>query len=54
KVLAALYECPAGISGGCSHVAMVLFLCRLLQMGKAELAAFNPSTCTGRACAWIM
>ncbi|CAN0356168.1 unnamed protein product, partial [Scytosiphon promiscuus] len=54
KVLAALCECPAGISGGCSHVAMVLFLCRLLQMGEHELAAFNPSTCTGRACAWIM
>ncbi|CAM9811375.1 unnamed protein product, partial [Hapterophycus canaliculatus] len=54
KVDAAICECPAGLSGGCSHVAMVLFLCRLLQMNEHELATFNPSTCTGRACAWIM
>ncbi|CAN0383635.1 unnamed protein product, partial [Scytosiphon promiscuus] len=54
KVLSALCECPAGLGGGCSHVAMVLFLGRLLQMNNKELASFNPSTCTGRACAWIM
>ncbi|CAM9885457.1 unnamed protein product, partial [Hapterophycus canaliculatus] len=54
KVVAAICECPAGLSGGCSHVAIVLFLCRLLQMNEHELATFNPSTCTGRACAWIM
>ncbi|CAN0519655.1 unnamed protein product [Ectocarpus sp. 12 AP-2014] len=33
---------------------MVLFLTRLLQVTEDELATFNPSTCTGRACSWIM
>ncbi|CAN0307615.1 unnamed protein product, partial [Ectocarpus sp. 12 AP-2014] len=51
---AALCECHAGKSGGCSHTAMVLFLTRLLQVTEDELATFNPSTCTGRACSWIM
>ena len=53
KVVHAICECPAGLGGGCSHVTMVLFLSRLLQMSDSELATFNPQTCTGRACAWI-
>lgn len=52
-VIAALCECPAGITGGCSHATMLLFLARLLTLTDAELSSFNPSTCTGRACAWI-
>ncbi|CBJ33934.1 exonuclease I Exo1 [Ectocarpus siliculosus] len=54
EVIAALCECPAGIKGGCSHAAMALFLGRLLQMSEEQLATFNPTTCTGMACRWIM
>lgn len=53
EVIVALCECPAGLSGGCSHATMLLFLARLLTLTDAELATFNPSTCTGRACAWL-
>lgn len=53
EVVQALCECPAGISGGCAHTAMLLFLARMLRMSDAELATFNPSTCTGRACVWL-
>lgn len=53
-VVIALCECPAGLSGGCSHTTMLLFLARLLTLNDRELSAFNPSTCTSRACAWIV
>lgn len=53
SVLDALCECAAGGRGGCHHTAVVLYLCRLLRLTDAELAAFNPSSVTGQACAWV-
>ena len=54
RVLAAYCECKAGADSQCHHVAMALYLGRLLQLSSDEIRLLNPVTSTARTCQWIL